>query len=332
MKPIKYALVVGFLTLSVNAIAVQLPVLVVGHKNPDTDAIVSAIAVAQLKSAQGIPAQAVAQGAPNPETGFVLEKFGFTAPPVQSVFAGRDVILVDHSDKQLAPDDIDHARLVGIYDHHKLGGLQTDEPIEVVIKPWGCTATIVYELFRQSDIEIDPGLAGLMLSAILSDTRVFRSPTTTKHDRKIAAELAQIAGITDMEAHGLRMLQAYNEEMVKLDDEALVSMDFKVFKMGSSRVGIAQLEAFDASFLMQRLGGLRQAMEKQQAKDALEAMVLAVTDVNRGGSTLLAVGPKADLAQSALGLSPDPLGTFKPDVLSRKRQIVPAIEQAFKHQ
>ena len=332
MKPIKYALLVGFLTLSVNAIAAERPVLVVGHKNPDTDAIVSAIAVAQLKSAQGIPAQAVAQGAPNPETGFVLQKFGFTAPPVQSVFAGRDVILVDHSDKQLAPDDIDQARLVGIYDHHKLGGLQTDEPIEVVIKPWGCTATIVYELFRQSDIEIDPGLAGLMLSAILSDTRVFRSPTTTTHDRKIAAELAQIAGITDMEAHGLRMLQAYNEEMVKLDDEALVSMDFKVFKMGSSRVGVAQLEAFDASFLMQRLGGLRQAMEKQQAKDALEAMVLAVTDVNRGGSTILAVGPKAELAQSALGLSPDPLGTFKPDVLSRKRQIVPAIEQAFKHQ
>ncbi len=332
MKPIKYALVVGFLTLSVNAIAAERPVLVVGHKNPDTDAIVSAIAVAQLKSAQGTPAQAVAQGAPNPETRFVLEKFGFTAPPVQSVFAGRDVILVDHSDKQLAPDDIEQARLVGIYDHHKLGGLQTDEPIEVVIKPWGCAATIVYELFRQSDIEIDPGLAGLMLSAILSDTRVFRSPTTTKHDRKIAAELAQIAGITDMEAHGLSMLQAYNEEMVKLDDEALVSMDFKVFKMGSSRVGIAQLEAFDASFLMQRLGGLRQAMEKQQAKDALQAMVLAVTDVNRGGSTILAVGPKAKLAQSALGLSPDPLGTFKPDVLSRKRQIVPAIEQAFKHQ
>jgi manganese-dependent inorganic pyrophosphatase len=261
MKPIKYVLLAGLLTLSINSIAAQLPILVVGHKNPDTDAIVSAIAVAQLKSAQGIPAQAVAQGDPNPETRFVLQKFGFTAPPVQSVFAGRDVILVDHSDKQLAPDDLEQARLVGIYDHHKLGGLETDEPIEVVIKPWGCTATILYELFRQSNIEIDPGLAGLMLSAILSDTRVFRSPTTTKHDRRIAAELAQIAGITDMEAHGLRMLQAYNEEMVKLDDEALVSMDFKVFKIGSSRVGIAQLEAFDASFLIERLAGLRQAME-----------------------------------------------------------------------
>ena len=332
MKPIKYALLAGLLTLSIHSIAAQLPILVVGHKNPDTDAIVSAIAVAQLKSAQGIPAQAVAQGDPNPETRFVLQKFGFTAPPVQSTFAGRDVILVDHSDKQLAPDDLEQARLVGIYDHHKLGGLETDEPIEVVVKPWGCAATIVYELFRQSDIEIDPGLAGLMLSAILSDTRVFRSPTTTEHDRQIAAELAQIAGITDMEAHGLSMLQAYNEEMAKLDDDALVTMDFKIFKIGSSKVGIAQLEAYDASFLMQRLAGLRQAMEKQQNKDELEAMVLAVTDVNLGGSTILAVGPKAGLARSALELSTDPLGTFKPDVLSRKRQIVPAIEKAFKHQ
>jgi len=331
MKLLKQALLGGLLALSVHALAAD-PILVVGHKNPDTDAIVSAIAVAQLKTAQGIPAQAVAQGHPNPETRFVLDKFGFPAPPIQNVFAGRDVILVDHSDKQLAPDDLDQARLVGIYDHHKLGGLKTDEPIEVIIKPWGSTATIIYESFGHAGINIEPPLAGLLLSAILSDTRVFRSPTTTPDDKRIANKLAQLAGITDIEAHGLQMLQAYNEEMAKLDDDALVTMDFKVFNMGSNKVGIAQLEAFDASFLMQRLSGLRKAIEKLQASDSLDAMVLAVTDVNRGGSTILAVGPKANVAQSALGLSPEPLGTFKADVLSRKRQLVPPLERAFSHQ
>jgi manganese-dependent inorganic pyrophosphatase len=329
MKPVKQILLGGLLALSANAMAAQEPILVVGHKNPDTDAIVSAIAVAQLKSAQGIPAQAVAQGTPNPETRFVLEKFGFTAPPVQGVFAGRDVILVDHSDKQLAPDDLDQARLVGIYDHHKLGGLQTDEPIEVIVKPWGSTATILYEVFNQAGVPIDPAMAGLMLSAILSDTRVFRSPTTTEADQRVAVALSKIAGIADMDAYGLQMLQAYNEEMAKLDDDALVSMDFKIFNMGPSKVGVAQLEAYDASFLIQRLAGLQKATEKRQTKDGLDVMVLAVTDVNQGGSTILAVGPKAAVAQSALGLSTEPLGTFKPEVMSRKRQLIPPLEKAF---
>lgn len=329
MKLIKQALLAALLVLSAAVASAQKPILVVGHKSPDTDAIVSAIAVARLKSAQGIPAQAVAQGTPNPETRFMLKQFGFSAPPVQSVFAGRDVILVDHSDRQLAPDDLDKSRLVGIYDHHKLGGLKTDEPIEAIIKPWGCTVTIIYEAFQQAGVKVDPALAGLMLSAILSDTRVFRSPTTTEHDKRIAGELAKIAGITDMQVHGLQMLQAYNEEMTKLSDDALAEMDFKIFNMGRSRVGIAQLEAFDAAFLIQRLTGLTKAIEKLQAKDNLDAVVLAITDVNRGGSTILVVGPKAEVAQAALGLSAAALGTFKPGVLSRKRQFVPPLEKAF---
>lgn len=305
-------------------------VLVVGHKTPDTDAIVSAIAVAQLKSAQGIPARAVAQGEPNAETRFVLEKFGFSTTPVQSDFAGHEVILVDHSDAQLAPDDLGKAKLVGIYDHHKLGGLATDEPIEVIVKPWGSTATILYEVFNQENVKIDPPLAGLLLSAVLSDTRVFRSPTSTEHDKRIGKELALIAGVSDLESYGLQMLQAYNEDMARLDDASLVRLDFKIFKMGAQKIGIAQLEAFDATFLTQRLPGLRQALDQALADNQLDVMVLAITDLNRDGSTILAVGPLAARAQSALGLSADPLGTFKPGVLSRKRQLVPPLESAFK--
>ncbi len=306
------------------------PIFVVGHKTPDTDAIASAIAVAQLKSAQGIPAKAVAQGEPNAETRFVLEKFGFSTPPVQAEFAGREVILVDHSDVQLAPDDLDKARLVGIYDHHKLGGLSTDEPIDVIVKPWGSTATILYEVFGQEGVKIDGPIAGLLLSAILSDTRVFRSPTTTEHDKRIARELALIAGVSDLEAYGLQMLQAYNADMAKLDDASLVRLDFKIFNMGEFKVGIAQLEAFDADFLTQRLDGLRQALYEALADNKLDAMVLAVTDLNRDGSTLLVAGTQASKVEAALEITSDPLGTFKPGVLSRKRQLVPPLEKAFR--
>lgn len=322
------AFVVTFMVLP--SVASASDILVVGHKTPDTDAIVSAIAVAQLKSAQGVPAKAVAQGEPNAETRFVLKTFGFDAPPVQTEFAGREVILVDHSDAQLAPDDLGQAKLVGIYDHHKLGGLATDEPIEVIVKPWGSTATILYEVFGQAGVKIDAPLAGLLLSAVLSDTRVFRSPTTTEHDKRIANTLAKIAGITDLQAYGLQMLQAYNEDMAKLDDASLVRLDFKIFKIGSSKIGIAQLEAYDATFLIRRLPGLKQALDKALADHQLDAMVLAVTDLNRDGSTILAVGPAAARAQSALGLSENPLGTFKPGVLSRKLQLVPPLESAFK--
>lgn len=329
MIKVKALLCAVLIAFSGSAIGAQQPILVVGHKVPDTDAIVSAIAVARLKSAQGMPAQAVAQGLPNAETRFVLKKFGFSFPPVHAAFAERDVILVDHSDPQLAPDDLSQARVVGIYDHHKLGGLQTKEPIEVIVKPWGCTATILLEVFNQADIKIDSSLAGIMLSAILSDTRVFRSPTTTEFDRRAALKLARMAGIDDVEAYGLQMLQAYNEDMSKLNDYQLAGIDFKIFSMGQHKVGVAQLEAFDASFLLRRLAGLKIAIEKRQAENDLDAFVLAVTDVNRGGSTVLAVGPKAGLARSTLGLSEDPLGTFKRDVLSRKLQLIPALEKAF---
>jgi manganese-dependent inorganic pyrophosphatase len=117
--------------------------------------------------------------------------------------------------------------------------------------------------------------------------------------------------------------------MAKLNDDQLVEMDFKIFKMGRHKVGVAQLEAFDASVLTQRLSGLSKSIEKSQAENNLDAFVLAITDINRGGSTILAVGPKAGLVRSALGLSTELLGTFKADVLSRKLQLIPPLEKAF---
>ena len=319
------ALLVAIWLPSVSA---QNPILVVGHKNPDTDAIVAAIAAAALKSALGEPALARAQGEPNAETRFVLKRFGFEPPPVQTEFVGRRVILVDHSDTAQAPDDLAKAELVGLYDHHKLGDVQSEEPLELVVMPVGSTATVLQELFEQRRVSIDPKLAGIMLGAILSDTRIFRSPTSTARDQEAARMLASRAGVDDMEEFGREMLTAYNEHMRSMSDQSLLAIDLKVFLMGKAKVGISQIEAFDIDFLKARLDGLRQAMASEVRRGGLQAMVLAITDVDRQGSILLAVGPQAKRASAALGIVED-MGSWKSGVMSRKKQLVPPLERAF---
>ena len=155
------------------------PLLVVGHTNPDTDAICSGIAVAYLKTAQGIPAQAIAQSPINAETRYVLDTFNLPQPPIVSRVAGRQVFLVDHTDYSQAPADLKQAELIGFADHHKLGGLTSDRPVEVWAAPLGAAATVVTRMYDSAGVDIPQGVAGCLLAAILSDTVRFKSATTT---------------------------------------------------------------------------------------------------------------------------------------------------------
>ena len=161
---------------------------ILGHKNPDSDSIVSAIACADLYRQRGLDVVAVAQGKPAPETAFILDRFGLTAPEVISSVAGRDVYLVDFSDKAQAPADIDECHLKGIVDHHKLGDVTSSSPIEAVIMPVGCTCTILARMYDYLGLTIPASVAGAMLCAILSDTVIFKSPTCTQADKEAAAK------------------------------------------------------------------------------------------------------------------------------------------------
>ena len=324
---------IGFTTLLWFSLAVTFasePIWVVGHKNPDTDAIVSAISVAHLKSAMGQPALAKAQGLPNPETVFLLNRFNFSPPPVEAAFRNQRVILVDHADYDQAPDDIRQAKIIGIIDHHKLGGIQTNEPLEVVMKPYGCANTIIFELFQQNNVTIEPALAGIMLGAILSDTRVFRSPTTTEADRRAAQWLATKAGVADLEVFGREMLDAYTTQMRQMAALDLITMDMKIFKMGQARIAVAQIESFDLSFVMDRITSIRQAMSSFVSDRKLDAYVLALTDVSRQGSLIITAGPRAASARAAFGIKDEQAnGTWKEGVMSRKKQIVPQLQNIF---
>ena len=184
-------------------------VLIFGHKNPDTDTICSAIAYAELKKALGMNAEPVRLGAVNGETQFALDTFKIEAPRLVEKVAEEvnEVILVDHNERQQSADDIEQVRVLEVIDHHRIANFETADPLYYRAEPVGCTATILNKLYKENGVEIKKEIAGLMLSAIISDSLLFKSPTCTEQDVQAAKELAEIAGV-DAEVYGLDMLKA----------------------------------------------------------------------------------------------------------------------------
>ncbi|MCR5085571.1 MAG: manganese-dependent inorganic pyrophosphatase [Succinivibrionaceae bacterium] len=301
--------------------------LVLGHKNPDTDSIVAALAATNLYRGRGIDATAAAQGDPAPETEFVLKRFGLAAPKVVTSVAGQRVYLVDYSDLAQAPADFGEATLLGIIDHHKLGDVTSDAPLECFIAPYGCSNTILKRLHDYFKVEIPAPLAGAMLCAILSDTVLFKSPTCTKADQEAAADLAKIAGIADPTALGMEMFKAKSNLDAPARD--LVMRDFKDFDMNGRKVGIGQLELLSLDLVS---ADLRQRL--QQELDALRgegrhSALLVLTDIMKEGSLLLLSSDDEGTVLGALG-APASGERWLPGVMSRKKQVVPPLQQAFK--
>ncbi len=303
--------------------------LVLGHKNPDTDSIIAALAAANFYTARGIDVKAVAQGEAAPETASVLKQCGLEAPEVVTSVAGESVYLVDYSDLAQAPADFAEAKLLGIIDHHKLGDMTSDAPLECFIQPVGCTNTIIKFLCDIYKVAIPAPLAGGMLCAILSDTVLFKSPTCTEADKKAAAELAEIAGVKDMLALGMDMFKAKSN----LDGAAprdLIFRDFKDFDMAGHKVGIGQLELTSLSLVSPELKAeLQAALNQVKAEDGRHTALLVLTDVMEEGSELLIASDDAALVTAALKTAPSDK-MWLPGVMSRKKQVVPPLQQAFK--
>lgn len=301
--------------------------IILGHKNPDTDSIISAIACEHLYKARGLDVVARAQGEPAPETAFVLERFGLKAPEVITSVAGEDVYLVDYSDLGQAPDDFAQANLKGIVDHHKLGDVTSSSPVECVIMPVGCTNTILKGMYDYLGVEIPVNIAGAMLCAILSDTVIFKSPTCTPADRKAAEALAKIAGVEDLEALGMELFTA--KSAVKgVAPRALICRDFKDFNMSGAKVGVGQLELVDLAIIEDRIPELLEELGRMKAEGRHTAMLL-LTDIMKEGSRLLMASDDPEKIAAAFGVA---LGDnmWLPGVMSRKKQVVPALEAAFK--
>ncbi|MDF2726277.1 MAG: ppaC, partial [Paenibacillus sp.] len=211
-------------------------VLIFGHKNPDTDSICSALAYADLKTKLGADVEAVRLGSVNGETQFALDTFQTAAPRQVETVANEaeGVILVDHNERQQSAADIDQVRVLEVIDHHRIANFETSHPLYYRAEPVGCTATILNKMFKENGVAISKEVAGLMLSAIISDSLLFKSPTCTAEDVAAARELAEIAGV-NAETYGLDMLKA-GADLSDKTIAQLISLDAKEFTMGSYKV------------------------------------------------------------------------------------------------
>lgn len=303
-------------------------IFVLGHKNPDTDSICSAISYAYLKNQIGMQAEPIRLGELNNETLFALEHFGFDQPRLVERVSSEvsQVILVDHNERQQSAEDIESVQVIEVVDHHRIANFETTDPLYFRAEPVGCTTTIILKIFKENAVEVPANIAGLMLSAIISDSLLFKSPTCTPEDIKAAKELAAIAGI-DAAQYGLDMLKA-GADLSNKTLEDLMSLDSKEFEAGDHRFEIAQVNAIDVDDVISRQAELEVLMQQVIAEKGLSLFTFVVTDILNNDSVAIVLGERAGIIEGAFKSSVVNNRVLLPGVVSRKKQIVPVITEA----
>lgn len=304
--------------------------LIFGHQNPDTDAIGTAIAYSYLQNKLGYNTEPVALGEANDETAFALKKFGFEAPRVIKTAANEvdKVMLVDHNEPQQSVSDIDKVTVTHVVDHHRIMNFNTTSPLFYLDEPVGCTSTIMYDLYRYNDVEIPKNIAGIMLSAIISDTLLLKSPTTTDKDKKAVEALAEIAGV-DYQSYGLEELKA-GTNIADKPEEELIDLDAKSFELNGQTARVAQINVVDLPEAMERKDSFLKAMEDASEAENYDLFMLLITNVLDSDSKALVVeNDNAKAAfEKAFGKVVDSEIDL-PGVVSRKKQVVPQLTEAF---
>ncbi|ATH59694.1 MULTISPECIES: manganese-dependent inorganic pyrophosphatase [Staphylococcus] len=299
-----------------------------GHKNPDTDAISSAIIMADFEQQTGnAEATPFRLGEIGPETQYALDQFKVSTPALLSDdLNDQNVILVDHNEFQQSADTIDKASIKHVVDHHRISNFETAAPLYYRAEPVGCTATILYKMYKERGFEIKPEIAGLMISAIISDSLLFKSPTCTQEDIEAAEALKSIANV-DLEAYGLEMLKAGASTTDKTATE-LLNMDAKSFNMGDYITRIGQVNTVDINEVFERQEELEKEMLEVSTNEKYDLFVLLVTDIINSDSKILVVGAEKDKVGSAFNVQLENNTAFLPGVVSRKKQVVPQITEA----
>ncbi|KAF0187529.1 MAG: inorganic [Desulfobulbaceae bacterium] len=305
-------------------------ICVVGHSNPDTDSVTSAIAFAALLNAQGQAAKACMQievAKLNPESTTVLKRFGLAAPETMMDVAGQKVALVDFSDIGQAPANIGSAEVVAVVDHHKIGDITTNQPIFFRAEPVGCTGTVLNKMFKDAGVAIPKNIAGGMLSAILSDTVNFKSPTCTPDDKAAVAELKVVAGVDDTDSLFMEMLRAKSSiDGVAMKD--LVFRDYKDFDMNGKKVGIGQLELAAIDQVAGIRAELLKALEDVK-KEGRHSVLFMLTDVVKEGTELIVLSDEPAVIEGAFGGKIASGTMWVAGMMSRKKQTVPPLQKAF---
>ena len=295
---------------------------VFGHKSPDSDSITSSLVMANLEKELGnSEAQAYRLGNINKETEFILNYLGIDAPELlESVEDDANVILVDHNSPSESVDNLENANILKVVDHHKLA-LETSYPLFLRFEPVGCTETILCKLYEENDVEITKEMATLMVSAIISDTLLLKSPTTTEDDKKAVAKLAEIAEI-DAEEYGLEMLKA-GTDLSSFSIEEILSLDAKQIDFKDVKSIVNQVNTASIPDVLEMKDELEAGINKIIEDENLDLFMLLITDIVNSNSQVIALGKNADLVEKAYGVKLNDNMVLLEGVVSRKKQVVP---------
>ena len=300
-------------------------VYVFGHQNPDNDAIMSAVVLAQLLNQVGYEGneyKACALGALPAESAKLLAEAGIAEPErIKGVEAGQLVVLTDHNESSQSVEGLKDATVLGVVDHHRIGDFETATPLHYIALPWGSSCTIVAKLFEVLGQELTDVQAKLLLSAMMTDTLMLKSPTTTDVDRAIAAKLGEQLGV-DPVKFGMEVF--LSRPSGSFTAAEMVGNDIKMFEVAGQKLLIGQYETVDKSRALGMIDEIREAMRAYQADKGAEGIVLCLTDIMEEGSQVLFEGETA-VAQKGLGIADEHDGVWMPGVLSRKKQVAAPI-------
>ena len=276
-------------------------IYITGHKNPDTDTIMSALVAEYLYTHLGYNVEAIKQGELNPETKFAIEKTGLRIPnTITKLTKNSKVILVDHNNPMESLENITELNITNIIDHHAIK-LDLGSPTYVRTEPVGCTATILFKMFRENSIEIPKNIALAMLSAIISDSLLFKSPTCTDEDKKVASELEKIAGI-NKEEYGMEMLKA-GTDLSSYSIEEILNIDRKTAVYGNYKASINQVMTADVEETLKLKEELEAGMQKIIENENLDLFMLLITDIINSDSTVIALGNKTEAVEKGYNVT-----------------------------
>ena len=296
-----------------------------GHKTPDTDSITSSLVMANLETKLGNDVEACRLGNINKETEFVLNYVGIEAPKlIEDVEEEGNVILVDHANVQESIPNLDKVKILKIVDHHRVA-LNTAYPLYYRAEPVGCTQTVMYKLYKENGVEIDKKIATLMVSAIISDTLLFKSPTCTEQDVNIAKELAKIAGI-DLENYGMEMLKA-GTDLSSFSIDEILNLDAKQSKLKEVNTIINQVNTASIDEVMKMKVDLEEGINKIINEKGLDLFVLLITDIVNSNSQVIALGKDAGIVEKAYGVKLIDNTALLKGVVSRKKQVIPILTE-----
>lgn len=301
---------------------------VFGHKSPDTDSTGSPIIWAwYLNECRGTPAEARLLGEPNSEALFVLKRWGFDKPEfLEDVGAGDTCVIVDTNNIAELPAHVNDANVTEVIDHHLLqGGLKTKGPINITIRPVACTATIMHDLMGDDAAKMPEAVKGAMLSCIVSDTLEFRSPTTTDIDRNLAEALASELGVS-IPDYAAEMFAA-KSDVSSYSDAELLRMDSKEYEVGGKKFRVSVLETTSPQTVLSRKAGLMEDMVTVAEEDGVDQVLFFLVDILSEESILFVTNDLVrDVCEKSFGVHADGDLVSLPGVVSRKKQIIPALK------